>query len=90
MATAAGLSRAEIDSLLKAEVPDNFTDDDRLVQGAAYELVYGSDPLSEDKWDKLVEQFTVSGAKHFVHLVGFYSYLMTVLNGSGVELPEKQ
>lgn len=90
MATAAGLSRAEINTLLKAEVPDNFSEDDRLVQGAAYELVYGSGPLSEDKWNKLVERFTISGAKHFVHLVGFYSYLMTVLNGFGVELPEKQ
>ncbi|OAA65641.1 Carboxymuconolactone decarboxylase [Niveomyces insectorum RCEF 264] len=90
MAAAAGLSRDEIDTLLDKRVPDSFSDDDRLVQSAAYALVYGSGALPEELWTQMVDRFTLSGAKHFVHLVGFYSYLSTVLNGFGVELPEKQ
>ncbi|CAK7215065.1 hypothetical protein SCUCBS95973_002351 [Sporothrix curviconia] len=90
MATAAGLSRAEIDMLLDKNAPDNFTSDDQLVHSAAYALIYGAGSMPEAIWTQLLERFGIDGTKHLVHLVGFYSYLMTVLNGFGVELPEKQ
>lgn len=88
IAKAQGVTQYEIDTILKDQMPNTLDEQGQVIYNATYELVHGRGPLSEKNWDKLVKMFSIDGAKCFVHLVGFYSYLCVVLNGFDAKIPE--
>ncbi|KAH8653885.1 AhpD-like protein [Xylariales sp. PMI_506] len=87
---ALGFTRADIDTIMEGKMPDSLNEEGVVVYKSAYHLVNLPGSLPQDLYDKLIQLFGRDGTKHFIHLMGFYSYLMVVLNGFDVRAPEEE
>ena len=83
-----GVTAAQFDEIVKGKRPESFDEQGRAVYDVAYELAYGSGPLSKGAWDKAVELLTKEGATALVQYVGFYAYVCMILNGFDCRIPD--
>lgn len=85
---AVGFAKSDIESIMGGQCPSSLSGDGIAIYKAADHLVNRPGTLPQTLYDPLITHFGIDGTKHLVHLVGFYSYLMVVLNGFDVQAPD--
>ncbi|CAK7232882.1 hypothetical protein SCUCBS95973_008408 [Sporothrix curviconia] len=85
---AVGFAKEDIESIMEGTCPQSLGPDGVAIYKAADHLVNRPGTLPQTLYDSLLAHVGVDGTKHLIHLVGFYSYLMVVLNGFDVQAPE--
>ncbi|CAK7208622.1 hypothetical protein SEUCBS140593_000235 [Sporothrix eucalyptigena] len=85
---AVGFAKADIESIMDGTCPASLAEDGVAIYKAADHLVNRPGTLPQTLYDPLIRFFGTDGTKHLIHLVGFYSYMMVVLNGFDVKAPE--
>lgn len=83
-----GLSETEYLEIVSGKKPETLKEEGKAVFDVAYELAYGSGPLSQEKWDNAIRLIGKEATTAVVHYVGFYSYVSMVLRGFDVKVPE--
>ena len=83
------LPQRDIEEINRGICPESFSREQRTAFQTATELMKPG-PLAQSAWDEAFSVFGREGTMGIVHLVGFYKYVSTILNGFDAKWPQAQ
>lgn len=84
------MTEQQLAIIAEGNKPDDLTEQEDVAWRVAHELCArpSGGPLSEGTWERAVQLLGKQSAIGLVHLVGFYQYVSSILNGFDARMPD--